>query len=148
MASLVSEYLDGGEMIAGDRWNPGGYFENRYIREQIIKPYLINCGADPLGQKAFPRTLVPWTYEFDVEFYKDCKLALIWEALPEAKWIVVRRPDDEIMQSCERTPFMDVGLDWLEKYKERLDLLEKCCNVYTVNIHDINENDLRRWCSW
>jgi hypothetical protein len=116
-----------GRIVGGNAYNPKGYFENATIREGIVKPILQRLGADPLGVKALPRPDalfdVPQLKASVAEVlrsqgygsqqrwgYKGNKLALIWRLwdrhFPEADWILVERPAEEIVASCLRTPFM------------------------------------------
>ena len=116
----------GGEMIGPNIYNPKGYFENAVIREQVVKSYLGSIGVDRFGQKplpnvnnlrAFPelrsvivRIMNEQGYVDGDWFYKEAKICLFWPiwkgAFPNAKWLIVRRPDDAIIDSCLRTSFM------------------------------------------
>jgi len=44
----------GGKMYGAHKANPKGMFENTGIREQIVKPYLRQIGADPTCQYPLP----------------------------------------------------------------------------------------------
>jgi hypothetical protein len=93
----------------------------------VVKPILQQLGADPLGVKSLPtpgamidapglkaainNLLRQQGYDGRQRWgYKGNKLALIWQLwdrhFPQAAWILVRRPVDEIVDSCLRTPFM------------------------------------------
>lgn len=124
----------GGQLLPPNINNKKGMFENFAIREQIIKPFLRYLNADPLGQNPLPdqeqvRKLtsgqgfgIIWKCRvLDILrsqglhkemrwFYKDAKICLTWqawrEAFPDARWIIVRRNTDEIIDSCLRTSFM------------------------------------------
>ncbi|WP_022697917.1 sulfotransferase [Euryhalocaulis caribicus] len=122
-------------------------YENTDIREQVLKPYLRAVDADPLGQDPLPDTgdLPPhhglcraiaermeggpgrWAY-------KDAKLALVWPAwakmFPEAKWVIVRRKTEEIVESCIKASFMRAhGEDraawarWVEEHERRFEAM-------------------------
>jgi hypothetical protein len=62
-------------------------------------------------------------------FYKGAKMCLFWpiwhRAFPNAKWIIVRRKDEDIINSCLRTGFMRAYDDaegwqtWVDHHKER-----------------------------
>ncbi len=108
------------------------HHENRAIVEHLVKPYLRSIDADPKGQKPLPdRGVVAVTatpekasewrlhiyrrfladgYSSGPWFYKGAKMCLIWPmfhaAFPESRWIIVRRPDDAVIESCLRAPFM------------------------------------------
>ncbi len=106
--------------------NPKGFFENKMIRENVVKPYLKLCGADEMGQNPLPELnnlfeldgltekieaiFLGQGYKEGPWYYKGAKLCLIWpiwdKAFPDAKWVIVRREDDDIINSCIHTGFM------------------------------------------
>jgi hypothetical protein len=116
----------GGTMSGPNRNNQKGMFENHVIRNQIMKPYLQEIGADKMGQFPLPEvsTLsIPINWKGRVErilqeqgyksgpwFYKGAKMCLMWPvwhyAFPNAKWIIVRRRTGDIARSCCKTTFM------------------------------------------
>jgi len=116
----------GGIMSPGNHNNKKGMFENSRIRNTIVKPYLKQIGADPLGQYPLPdmdNLLIPTNIQQRVEqvmldegykegpwMYKGAKMTLTWPiwhyAFPNAKWIIVRRRTGDITKSCLRTGFM------------------------------------------
>lgn len=117
----------GGGMSGPNHNNQKGMFENAYIRNSIVKPYLESQGADKLGQYPLPDvdTLdIPNNWRRRIEdvlkkdgypggsewFYKGAKMCLMWpvwhHAFPDAKWIIVRRKTTDIVNSCMRTGFM------------------------------------------
>jgi len=149
----------GGKMSGPTPNNRKGMFENTEIRNSIIKPYLRSIKMDPLGQDPLPdvknldemsdlRERVEWAMKWQgftrgPWFYKGAKLCLIWPlwqtAFPEAKWIIVRRRDDDIARSCARTTFMrafgDNYLDWykwITHHKERFEEMKKVLDVREV----------------
>lgn len=107
--------------------NPKGFFENVFLREQINKRLLRALGADPRGVDPLPDPAAvpgiqglarlaidalriegydacgPW-------LFKDAKLTLLWPAwataFPAARWVIVRRREEEVVRSCLRTRFM------------------------------------------
>ena len=103
-----------------------GMFENLNILNTIVKPYLVEIGADPNGQFPLPdvnnlqiptqfgakvlKALQEEGYKDGTWMYKGTHMSLmytIWNyAFPNAKWIVVRRSDDDIVASCLRTAYM------------------------------------------
>lgn len=140
----------GGKMAGKTRYNKKGMFENSEIRETLVKPALERMGCDRLGQNPLPdignvknankyfttywrRTVDkivnnqgyisgPW-------MYKGAKMCLIWPiwdvAYPLAKWVIVRRNDQDIVNSCMKTGFMKRyktpegwGI-WVDEHKER-----------------------------
>jgi len=107
--------------------NPKGFFEHVVIREQITKRLLIQLGCDPLGVRKLPPedlqgevsnlakiirvVLESEGYDNDRPWlYKDAKLTLLWpiykKSFPEAKWVIVNRDKEGIINSCLRTSFM------------------------------------------
>lgn len=62
-------------------------------------------------------------------FYKAPKMCLMWpiwaEAFPNAKWLIVRRDDRDIVESCMRTSFMSYyqyregWYKWISEHKDR-----------------------------
>lgn len=116
----------GGKTSGPNRWNAKGMFENTEIREKLVKPHLQSIGVDPKGQWPLPDTdslnpVMGWRsrvesvfeaqgYKKGPWYYKGAKMCLVWPIwvahFPEAKWVIVRRPREEIIQSCLRTGFM------------------------------------------
>lgn len=114
-----------------------GMFENQQILNTIVKPYLRSLGVDPLGQYPLPdvKTLtipVSWAdsvlkviegqgYSGGAWMYKGSAMSLmypVWAyAFPNAKWVVVRRNDDDIVDSCLHTAFMN-AFDSEAHYKD------------------------------
>ena len=125
-----------GDCFPGTSSNPKGFFENKVIREQIIKPMLSQRGIDPLGQfpldgeyKPAPELRRRVFSAIDAQGYiggpwlmKGIKVALMWrewaEAFPDARWIIVRRDIESAAESCRRAPFMThySGLDEWSRY--------------------------------
>ena len=103
-----------------------GMFENITIHNTIVKPYLRSIKVDPMGQYPLPdvnKLHIPIDWRKRVEdvikkegytggewMYKGSKICLlhpVWHyAFPNAKWIIVRRNDDDIVNSCLHTGFM------------------------------------------
>ena len=114
----------GGDMSGATRNNKKGMFENSMIRETIIKPILRGVGADPMGQNPLPdikdfenkpelvertrgkviATMRAQGLRKQKWFYKGAKMCLMWnlwhKMFPRAKWVVVRRDDEGIIDSC------------------------------------------------
>ena len=134
----------GGNMRGQSRWNPKGQFENEEIRHSIVKPYIKSMGFDPMCQKPLPE--IDKLKPFDIRskvldafvrqgypggrwMYKGPKMCLIWpiwrEAFPGAKWIIVRRKTEDIVDSCMRTSFMrkhknpDGWGEWIAEHEKR-----------------------------
>jgi hypothetical protein len=115
----------GGDMSGPNKNNEKGMFENQVIRNQIVKPYLRQIGADPLGQYPLPsETPIPENWRENILsvmesqglvdgedwMYKGAKMTIHWkvwnDAFPNAKWVIVRRKTPDIVRSCLRTGFM------------------------------------------
>jgi len=116
----------GGAMSGPNAANQKGMFENYYIRNQIVKPYLREMHVDPMGQFPLPditklkiptdwkarveQTMIDQGYKEGPWFYKGAKMTLVWPvwhyAFPNAKWIIVRRRTGDIINSCMKTSFM------------------------------------------
>lgn len=121
----------GGNMFGATNNNAKGFFENKALREEIVKPFLRSIGADPLGQYPLPEEhkvmdfpkdqTNKWRlkiitaikkdgYEEGPWFFKSVKGLMFWrlfhQAFPNAKWVLVRREKADIAASCMRTSFM------------------------------------------
>lgn len=116
----------GGVMSGPTRNNRAGMFENARIRNTLVKPYLDRRGVDRLGQYPLPdiqhlsipidlrarviKVMLDQGYTQGPWFYKGAKMCLVWPvwhyAFPDAKWVIVRRNTDDIVDSCLRTSFM------------------------------------------
>lgn len=132
--SMTAGILDisgawGGTMSGATESNKKGMFENAEIRNCMVKPLLMQVGADPMGQNPLPKeesfrdiSGESWSNSilriikgqgYDEEslwFYKGAKMCLMWtlwnKAFPNAKWIIVRRRGTDIINSCLKTGFM------------------------------------------
>jgi hypothetical protein len=165
-----------GRSVPGDKNNFFGYFENIILRENVQKEVLRQGNVDPHGVDPLPpsdwrpqvgnlRDIVAaalTAQEYDGRQawgFKDAKLTLTWriwdEHFPQARWIVVRRPSDEIVASCLRTGFMrrhsSDPMFWrafVAAYLERLDVLKEmvgwCRVVDAVDIVNLRFDALER----
>lgn len=117
----------GGNMHGPNKYNAKGMFENVAVKMTLDKPYLSFIGCDTKGQYPLPDTeklLIPndWGDKvraiFESEGYtsgpwmiKLARACLTWpvwhHAFPNAKWIIVRRRDTDIIDSCMNTAFMN-----------------------------------------
>lgn len=108
-----------GPTIKGNVNNPKGYFENRHVRERVLKKYISRAGGEPEGQRNFPTPGRgnPQDLRRDTlsqlkgaTAYKDAKILLLWqlwaEAFPDCLYVFVRRDVDDIARSCLNTGFM------------------------------------------
>lgn len=122
----------GGDIQGFNKHNAKGFFENKAIRNNIVKPYLKSIGCDPLGQFPLPNDKHVFSVNKEIAnqwrlkiiseiksqgydgesiwFYKGAKVCLLWylwhQAFPQAKWVLVRRNALDIISSCMRTGFM------------------------------------------
>ena len=170
--SLIAAALHGcgafvGETVpGGGPENPLGFFENTYIREKVNKQILDKIGADPLGVSALPalkdlpkvkglaetlRDLLLYQGYKDGDrwLFKDAKLTLLWpiylSTFPDARWVIVRRRDEDIITSCLKTGFMRQHSDdpafwqrWIDDYKRRLERLkQESTLVYEIWPHNL-----------
>jgi len=154
----------GGELAGSTSSNKRGMYENTYIRNHIIKPFLKSLGLDPMGQRDLPDTsmFLPVSSELaliwrnkiltvikDQEykkgpwFYKGAKMCLFWPvwhaAFPNAKWIIVRRDPDSIVASCLKAPFMrtyKTPSGWLGWVAKHEEKFEEMLNA-RLNIYEV-----------
>jgi hypothetical protein len=168
----------GGDMFGDNKYNKKGMFENKALRQELVKPYLNSIGADTMGQNPLPDQklvqCVPGLHDAVIYslmkqglktnqrwFYKGAKLCLVWKpwdyAFPKAKWIIVRRPDEQIISSCMRTPFMrkrateSAWAEWLEYHKERwLEMQEKldCREIWSDKLIAGDLTELKDVLAW
>jgi hypothetical protein len=124
-----------GEICGAVKANPRGMFENTALRNYSLKPFLCKLGYDPMGQSPLPNYTIPPLLGVDyldfvkkhkkvlsiqAEFYKfdwdapwgwkEPKTCLLWECYydmyPAAKWVIVRRKKEAVVDSVLRTSFM------------------------------------------
>lgn len=140
----------GGDVARPNENNRTGTFENARIRDNIIKPYLMDHNLDPRGQNPLPdiHKLKPMPdlrkkMEAVIRqdgcksgnwYYKGTQIALIWPVFMEyyrdAYWIIVRRNRADIINSCLRTSYMNGYWSkqgwgtWHDTYCERFEELK------------------------
>lgn len=177
--SVITSMLQacGANLGSGDHINE--LYENLHIREKLLKPMLEYYGGDRRGQVRFPRKIeygesVPFEIEEAfitagltghddgiVDVYKDAKLILLWEVfqqeLDDVEWLIVRRPREQIIDSCMRTHFMNgrkTLVDWsrwVDYHEDRIaDLKSNCENWEEVWSNEIIEDpeDLEGLVEW
>lgn len=142
----------GGLLTDSNKYNRKGTFENRQIRDKVIVSYLRSIGVDPLGQSPLPTedelVSFPRMREVVLEilkeqgmppdatwFFKSSRMCLFWQewadAFPEAKWVIVRREDEAIIQSCMRTGYMQKirgpanWQRWIDEHKRKFQQMEE-----------------------
>ncbi len=150
----------GGRTSGPTKYNKKGMFENGMIRNNIVKPYLRHIGADPLGQDPLPKlsqlvslrnlreqvvmhVCAVHGYKGGHWYYKGAKMCLMWpiwhDAFQDAKWIIVRRSDEGIINSCMKTGFMsrrttpESWQEWIDTHKARFqEMKEKGLQIREV----------------
>ena len=133
--------------------NPRGFFENAALRDGVDKTLLTALGCDPLGVAPLPpldsvprvpemrssviATIERAGYAHDRPWlFKDAKMTLVWPAwramFPDARFVIVRRPDADVIRSCLATDFMNqhgtdtaFWADFTAAYHARLDALKQ-----------------------
>lgn len=164
----------GGRMSGANQYNKKGMFENSDIRNGVTKPFLASIGACRMGQDPLPDIdlCTKVATERGVElrdrvlsiirgqgylgtvkwFYKGAKMCLFWpvwnEAFPDATWIIVRRPDEDIISSCLTTAFMrkregrSGWQAWLDVHKKRFrEMADAGMNVTEVWSNEVVSGD-------
>lgn len=152
-----------------------GSVENVRIRDYVIKPFLHGVKADPNGQNPLPdigackkgadKVAGTWRrlvikilraegYHSGPAVIVSSLNCLIWplwaQAFPDARWIIVRRADNEIIRACIRTGFM-VGYStkkgwqgWLDVHKERFgEMIGAGLNIWQIWPHRMVKGKLQ-----
>jgi hypothetical protein len=142
-----------GSTVPGEPENPKGYFEHIVLRERLTKRILALIGCDPLGVTKLPpvdlhgeieglHDLVRTAIENDGYahdrrwLYKDIKLSLIWpffnKAFPDATWLIVRRDEESVINSCLNAYFFkpysqdrEFWKQYAHEYQIRLEALKR-----------------------
>jgi len=153
--------------------------ENWLIRDKVMKPYLVEtCGADVLtpihietSKDCIDRYEETFYWMLHMQgmtakkwAYKDSRILLVVdsffdEVYPNAKYIIVRRNDEDILNSCLRTSYMtsivqDGKLIRLDKetalnrfktsladYKERITALKNQRYIQEVWLEKVLDGD-------
>lgn len=150
----------GGKMRKAPEETKHPIFENEDICAHVMVPYLRSIHADPRGQRPLPdvSSLIPipdlkqrvekfmYSQHYNGShrvFYKSALIALTWpiwrRAFPNARWMIVRRADEDIVYSCMRTAFMNAYRTrqgwryWISQYKQRFQAMHDA----RLNIGDI-----------
>lgn len=162
----------GGKMAGTTIHNKRGMYENTEIRNGIVKRYLRSLKVDPLCQHPLPpikffkdlrpgasiidywrlsieRVIKHQGYPGTVWFYKGAKMCLIWPlwhlAFPNARWIIVRRRDEDIVYSCMKTGFMKAFKHedgWYKWVKHHLARFEEMIAEPTLDVREIWPQDM------
>jgi hypothetical protein len=146
-------------MHGPNKYNAKGMFENVNIKMMLDKPYLKSIGCDPRGQYPLPDTKtlrIPndWRERVEAIFLQEgykggpwfiklaraCQTWPVWHhAFPDAKWVIVRRRDTDIIKSCLNTSFMSHYKDaegwqtWVDHHKRCfVEMVEEGLNVKQI----------------
>lgn len=154
-----------GETKSGDKFNKFGYFENIEITNLVING--LKKIDNGLGKKFQPVNIDFYIPDFRKKvheiltkeglvgeqawFYKDPKIALTWKlwhnAFPEAKWVILSRNENDVLDSYKRTEFMNAyqsqeeWLDYLNKFKQNIITLSRTVNCFEFKIENIFEKN-------
>jgi hypothetical protein len=156
-ALIESAGYCGGDMKPGDDYNRDGYYENNPVTAMLVQ-YLRSCDSEGQYKQYQPLRLdKPWPgFGPMVEhlmrpcgprwFYKNAKLLwtwrLWWEAFPDAKWILLQRNRERVLDSLLRAPFMDAyetREEW-ESYLDRCNTImtDICRSVQYAHVVDVD----------
>lgn len=147
----------GGRITVSKMGDGRGAFENSEIRDCVVRPFLDGIGADVRGQyplpdlaeleklpETKPELLDAWqrlvTRIFEEQspsaesvFYCSTLSALLYpvwlRTFPDAKWLLVRRRREEILNSCLQTAWMNGYPDaagwsgWIDHYERCFDAI-------------------------
>lgn len=149
----------GGNMAGSSKHTKKGSFQNVEIRNRMVRQYLSKISMDSRGQNPIPEDkdlVFPENFRMDTEmivqyqgcgnelwFYKDICMTLMWpiwqKAFPSARWIIVRRNHDDIVNSCLKTGYMDAFNDkeswsrWVHEYEKRFEEMKRNrLNIFEV----------------
>ncbi len=145
--------------------NVKGFFENRPIKDKSTYKILRDGGYCRRGQNPIPQpgdvikpifdlynsinaiayaqgyTDGPW-------MFKDAKITLMWklwyETFPKAEYFITKRRDEDIINSCLRTNFMNMYQDrkgwqgWIDTHHEHIANFKKS----GAKIHEIDTSEL------
>ncbi len=151
-AGIIDKHgVNGGELFPANASNKRGIYENIRARAKA-KAMLKTMAFDPMCQKPLAepeffkrlpaQEIRKWREGLDVGYIKDPKMVMMWplwdRSFPDAKWILVRRNDQEIIDSCLRTTFMHRYKDaagwttWLGAHKEQFEKMKGFLNIKEV----------------
>jgi len=129
-----------------------GLCEPFRLKDEVVKPYLRQIGADPLGQRPLPklkdiradRTFGDRVRRAvgDATAFKTIKGVLVWpifaEHFPDARWIICHRSPADIAQSCLRVGFLTKydspkeWSTWARAYHRRCAQLRESAQTMTI----------------
>ena len=167
---LHNEGIQVGETKPADKYNPNGYFENLKIRELVIKHLKkqdvrnqgkkfqpVNLTFSSIDIALFRHNVVSALLKDSIDLdkpwlFKDPKIVLTWllfaKSFPNAKWILLYRNEDAIIDSYKRTEFMNAyesTEDWqkyLTCFVANMESIKSfCTNTHTFAIESLIDND-------
>ncbi|HEQ98813.1 MAG TPA: hypothetical protein ENO22_05680 [candidate division Zixibacteria bacterium] len=141
------------------------------IRETMVKPILRGLRADCSGQNPLPSisqclkvskiVALPWRRNIERTvagkegqiYYASPLSCLIWpiwtQAFPRARWIIVRREDQDIVSACIRTGYMNGyknkygWQEWVDWHKRRFpEIVSANASTWTIWPHKLMTGDL------
>lgn len=145
--------------------NVKGFFENRAIKDTSTYKILRDSnfcrrGQNPIpkpGDKLSPRfdlynnimdVAFSQGYTYGPWMFKDAKITLMWEIwykmFPTADYFITKRCDEDIINSCLRTNFMNMYQDkkgwqkWIDIHHEHITNFKNS----DAKIHEINTSEL------
>jgi len=178
--SMIAGVIDvcgawGGTKGKLNSYDASAYGENKGIRDNILNPFLEGIKADRRGQRPLPniskcnsiakelgeawrrrtfRIIEENGYESGPFYLASTKHSLIWPvwnaAFPDAKWVLIRRKDEDIVEACLKTSYMFKYNDeggwqyWLSKYKKRIqEMIDERLNIFQIWPQHMINGDLR-----
>jgi len=145
--------------------NVKGFFENRELKDTSTYKVLRDGGFCRRGQYPIPQpedvlkprhdvynsllqVIFAQGYTEGPWMFKDAKITLMWklwyEMFPKADYFITKRKDEDIINSCLRTIFMNMYTSregwqgWIDTHHEHIDNFKKT----NANIHEIDASDL------
>lgn len=152
------------DMVGPHPSNVLGFFESQTVRHTMQRPYFKKIGFDPLARKNMPTAkdiiIDPtWRKRFfqavpGCTAHKEAKIMLYWEqwhhAFPEAKWVIVRRNREEILESVsKRTSFMKGKLPpakwekWIDHHLARMDEMKEIVDWRELDTGRLVQGDFK-----
>jgi len=160
----------GGDMRGPTKHNQRGMFENKRI-VTMVKDYLRSMNCDPNAQHPLPsmNELKSWSnarsqiqramtedgYTGGPWFFKTVKGCHFWpvlhEAFPEAKWIIVRRDRESLIDSLIRTGFMRAYRDregwskYIDYHEARFSEILETCDALELDSDRVVKGDFEQF---
>jgi len=137
----------------GDRLNAKGHFENHHIKQAkkvaaIPPAYIcVNKGLEAEPVDGWREAVLrlrdqdgyeggPWMFKMSVMFWR-----MFDGAFPDATWVCVRRPRDEIRRSSEATGIFSATDETIDAHIAAMDRLERERGAVSVQTSDVVAGD-------